>query len=179
MPAPATAADGAGRSRAAGSTSGEVERAFLVGVEFRSHPTRPAAQPAEDTDGKPSPIPPQARQARSASKTVRLEAEDHAVPFNAEESLAELRELAASAGAVVVGEVLQRRDRPDPATLIGRGKVAEIAGAAKMAEANLLIFDHELTSSQLRNLEREVDCRVVDRTPVSYTHPTLPTTPYV
>ena len=160
MPASTAAADAAGRSY----VGGEAERAFLVGVEFRSHPTRSVAEPAEDADGQAKPIPPQARQARSASKTVRLEAEDHAVPFNAEESLAELRELASSAGAVVVGEVLQRRDRPDPATLIGRGKVAEIAGAAKMAEANVLIFDHELTSSQLRNLEREVECRVVDRT---------------
>ncbi len=47
---------------------------------------------------------------------------------------------------MVVGEVLQRRDRPDPATLIGRGKVDEIAGAAKMAEADVLIFDHELSA---------------------------------
>jgi GTP-binding protein HflX len=162
LPAPDAAPDSAVRPRLAG----EAERAFLVGVEFRSRPARSAggADPAEDADGKPNPIPPQARQARSASKTVRLEANDHAVPFNSEESLAELRELASSAGAVVVGEVLQRRDRPDPATLIGRGKVIEVAAAAKMAEANVLIFDHELSSSQLRNLEREVDCRVVDRT---------------
>jgi GTPase len=164
LPAPDAAVDRASRPRVADRAAGEAERAFLVGVEFRSRPTRPAAEPAEDADGKPSPIPPQARQARSASKTVRLEAEDHAVPFNSEESLAELRELASSAGAVVVGEVLQRRDRPDPATLIGRGKVTEVAAAAKMAEANVLIFDHELSSSQLRNLEREVECRVVDRT---------------
>ncbi len=95
---------------------------------------------------------------------MRLEADDHAVPFNAEESLAELRELTSSAGAVIVGEVLQRRERPDAATLIGRGKVEEIAAAAKMAEASVLIFDHELSSSQLRNLEREFHCRVVDRT---------------
>jgi GTP-binding protein HflX len=163
LPAPSEAAvDAVSRPRLAG----EAERAFLVGVEFRSHPTRPAgaAESAEDAAGKPNRIPPQARQARSASKTVRLEADDHAVPFNAEESLAELRELASSAGAVVVGEVLQRRDRPDPATLIGRGKVEEIAAAAKMAEANVIIFDHELSSSQLRNLEREFHCRVVDRT---------------
>jgi len=95
---------------------------------------------------------------------LRLDTEDHAVPFNGEESLAELSELTSSAGGLVVGEVLQRRDRPDPATLIGRGKVEEIAGAAKMANAGLIIFDHELTSSQLRNLETEFDCRVIDRT---------------
>jgi GTPase len=118
----------------------------------------------EDSARKPARIPPQARQAKSASKTVRLETEDHAVPFNAEESLAELRELTASAGGVVVGELLQRRDRPDAATLIGSGKVEEVAAAAKMADAGVLIFDHELSSSQLRNLEREFHCRVVDRT---------------
>jgi GTP-binding protein HflX len=60
--------------------------------------------------------------------------------------------------------MLQRRDRPEPATLIGRGKVEEVAAAAKMADADVLIFDHELSSSQLRNLEREFHCRVVDRT---------------
>ncbi len=144
---------------------GEPERAFLVGVEFHGHHPRPeGGERAEDSDRPPVRIPPQARQAKSASKTLHLEAEDYAVPFNAEESLAELRELTASAGGVVVGEMLQRRDRPDPATLIGRGKVEEVAAAAKMADAGVLIFDHELSSSQLRNLEREFHCRVVDRT---------------
>jgi GTP-binding protein HflX len=146
---------------------GEPERAFLVGVEFRTRThgrEKAGAEVTEEPALKPARIPPQARQAKSASKTLRLEIEDHAVPFNAEESLAELRELTSSAGAVVVGEVLQRRDRPDPATLIGRGKVEEIAAAAKMADAGVLIFDHELSSSQLRNLEREFHCRVVDRT---------------
>ena len=84
--------------------------------------------------------------------------------FPAEESLAELRELTLSAGAEVSGEFLQRRDKPDPATLIGRGKLEEIAGAAASSQADLLIFDHELTPSQQRNIEREVHCRVVDRT---------------
>jgi GTP-binding protein HflX len=118
----------------------------------------------EDSAHKTPRITSQAQQARSASQTVRLETGDHAVPFNSEESLAELRELTTSAGAQVVGEVLQRRDRPDPATLIGSGKVAEIAAAAKMADADVVIFDHELSSSQLRNLERDFHCRVVDRT---------------
>jgi len=63
-----------------------------------------------------------------------------------------------------VGEVLQRRDRPDPATLIGRGKVEEIAGAAASTNSDVVIFDHELSPSQLRNLEREINCRVIDRT---------------
>ncbi len=78
--------------------------------------------------------------------------------------MAELHELATSAGAEIVGKVIQRKDRPDPATLIGKGKLEEIAAAAKMAEADLVIFDHELSPSQQRNLEREIHCRVLDRT---------------
>ncbi len=84
--------------------------------------------------------------------------------MDAEESLAELRELAASAGAQIVGEFLQHRDRPDPATLVGRGKLQEIAGAAASAGADLVIFDHDLTPSQQRNVEKIVKSRVVDRT---------------
>ncbi|MGC2819756.1 MAG: GTPase HflX [Candidatus Sulfotelmatobacter sp.] len=84
--------------------------------------------------------------------------------FDADESLAELRTLAGSAGANVVGEILQRRDRPDPATLIGAGKLEEIAGAAASVNADLLLFDHDLTASQQRNIERIVQRRVIDRT---------------
>jgi GTP-binding protein HflX len=84
--------------------------------------------------------------------------------FDAEESLAELRTLAGSAGAKVVGEILQRRDRPDPATLIGAGKLEEIAGAAASVNADLLLFDHDLTASQQRNIEKIVKRRVIDRT---------------
>ena len=84
--------------------------------------------------------------------------------FSAEESLAELRDLATSAGAEIAGEILQRRDRPDPATLIGRGKLEEIAGAAASVSADLLLFDHDLTASQQRNIENVVHARVIDRT---------------
>jgi GTP-binding protein HflX len=84
--------------------------------------------------------------------------------FDADESLAELRTLAGSAGASVVGELLQRRDRPDPATLIGKGKLEEIAGAAASVNADLLLFDHDLSPSQQRNIERIVQRRVIDRT---------------
>jgi GTP-binding protein HflX len=84
--------------------------------------------------------------------------------FSAEESLEELRDLAISAGAEIVGEVLQRRDRPDPATLIGRGKLEEIAGAAASSSADLILFDHDLTASQQRNIEKVVNARVIDRT---------------
>ncbi|MCU1219587.1 MAG: GTP-binding protein, HSR1-related protein [Candidatus Angelobacter sp.] len=81
-----------------------------------------------------------------------------------EESLAEFRELVASAGAEVVGEFVQRRDRPDPATLIGKGKLHEIAGAVASVNADLVLMDHELSPSQQRNIEKEVNARVIDRT---------------
>jgi GTP-binding protein HflX len=84
--------------------------------------------------------------------------------FSAEESMAELHELAISAGADVVGEFIQSRERPDPATLIGRGKLEEIAGAAASARAGLIIFDHDLSPSQQRNIEDAVKVRVIDRT---------------
>ena len=81
-----------------------------------------------------------------------------------EESLAEFRELVASAGAEIAGEFIQHRDRPDPATLIGKGKLQEIAGAVASVDADLVLIDHELSPSQQRNIEKEVDARVIDRT---------------
>jgi GTP-binding protein HflX len=64
----------------------------------------------------------------------------------------------------VVGEILQRRDRPDPATLIGKGKLEEIAGAAASVNADVLLFDHDLSPSQQRNIEKIIQRRVIDRT---------------
>jgi GTPase len=81
-----------------------------------------------------------------------------------EESLAEFRELTLSAGAEVAAELIQRRPRPDPATLIGTGKVEEIAGVAASTQADLVLFDHNLSPTQLRNLEAALPCRVLDRT---------------
>lgn len=105
-------------------------------------------------------------QARDAAALARRAAaeEDEPKRISEEDSLAELRELAGSAGAQVAGEFLQRRPKPDPATLIGRGKLEEIAGAAASAGAELIIFDHELTPSQQRNIEDVVHARVIDRT---------------
>jgi GTP-binding protein HflX len=90
--------------------------------------------------------------------------EDGSADFSAEESMAELRELATSAGADVAGEFIQSRAKPDPATLIGRGKLEEIAGTAASAHADLVIFDHDLSPSQQRNVEDAVSVRVIDRT---------------
>jgi GTPase len=84
--------------------------------------------------------------------------------LDVEESLAEFRELVSSAGGSVAAEVMQRRPHPDPATLIGSGKVEEIAGIAASVEADLVLFDHDLSPTQLRNLERLLPCRVLDRT---------------
>ncbi len=84
----------------------------------------------------------------------------------AEDSLRELKELTASAGAKVVGTVLQRSPEADPATLLGRGKVHEVRTQARAAGADLVIFDHDLTPTQLRNLERILDLKVIDRTQI-------------
>jgi GTPase len=81
-----------------------------------------------------------------------------------EESLAEFRELVASAGAEIAGEFIQHRDRPDPATIIGKGKLQEIAGAVASVDADLVLIDHDLSPSQQRNIENEVNARVIDRT---------------
>jgi len=81
-----------------------------------------------------------------------------------EESLAEFRELVSSAGAEIAGEFVQHRDRPDPATLIGKGKLEEIAAAVASVDADLVLVDHELSPSQQRNIENEVKARVIDRT---------------
>jgi len=81
-----------------------------------------------------------------------------------EASLAEFRELVLSAGAEIAGEVAQRRAKADPATLLGSGKVEEIAAIAASTNATVVLFDHDLTPTQLRNLEGALPCRVVDRT---------------
>ena len=75
----------------------------------------------------------------------------------------ELKELAVSCGLEVVGLVQGRRDRPDPATFAGRGKVAELAAAVAALQASLVIFNHQLSPAQERNLEKQLSCRVIDR----------------
>jgi GTP-binding protein HflX len=107
-----------------------------------------------------------ARQESESSEGVAPDRSDPAgiAAFSLEDSVAEFRELATSAGADVVGEFIQRRDKADPATLLGSGKLQEIAGAAASARADLVLFDHDLSPSQQRNIEREIGTRVIDRT---------------
>jgi GTP-binding protein HflX len=112
----------------------KAERAILVGVDFGRTGVRLGAAPLQ-----------------SAGMT-------------ADESLAELKELLLSAGGEVAAELMQRRPKPDPATLIGSGKVEELHALALSAEAELILFDHDLSPTQLQNLERELPCRVLDRT---------------
>jgi len=81
-----------------------------------------------------------------------------------ESSLEELAGLADAAGALVVGSTSQKRDRPDAATLFGKGKVEELGQMIKEHDANLIIADCDLTPAQGRNLEKELDIRVIDRT---------------
>jgi GTP-binding protein HflX len=135
----------------------ESERAFLVGLDVRTR-----------NRGVKGTVTPQAAAARDAAtpspQAPKPDGRPSIPEFDAEESLGELRTLAESAGAKVVGEILQRRDRPDPATLVGAGKLEEIAGAAAAVDADVLLFDHDLSPSQQRNIEKVIDRRVIDRT---------------
>jgi GTP-binding protein HflX len=80
------------------------------------------------------------------------------------DSLQELAELAESAGANIAGSMLQVRDALDPATLVGKGKLDEIRAEAELHHVPLVIVDHNLTPVQLRNMEKIIGTRVVDRT---------------
>jgi GTP-binding protein HflX len=148
------------------------ERAFLVGVEFRtrgragrtgktsSAMITPGAQAARDHATSVAVSSSSLSSSSSSSSSLPTDSPD----FSSEESLDELRSLASSAGAQIAGEFTQRRDRPDPATLIGKGKLEEIAGAAASVSADVILFDHDLSPSQQRNIERVVHARVIDRT---------------
>jgi GTP-binding protein HflX len=111
-----------------------LERAILVGLELKGRATRRVSSPPEVTE------------------------------FSSEESIDELAQLAEGAGALVLDRVVQARDVPEAATLIGSGKVQELASQAEAMNADLVIFDRDLSPTQLRNLERALPCRVIDRT---------------
>jgi GTP-binding protein HflX len=154
------------------------ERAVLVALEFTSERKRPSTSARR------------AKTASAARKSAQELASSSSSPASIEEifggpeeslsksdgagtalpgldfeaSLAEFYELARSAGADVVATVIQHRLRPDAATLVGTGKIEEIEGVVASTEADLVLFDHDLTPSQLRNLDARLPCRVIDRT---------------
>lgn len=145
-------------------TGESPERAFLVGIEYSGR-TPSSAHPDDRAARNGQPLTAGQRAARTASFAGQdVATAAHSAGFSAEESLAELKELATSAGAEIAGQFLQTRARPDPATLVGRGKLDEIAGAVASSNVELVIFDHELTPSQQRNIENCVSARVIDRT---------------
>ena len=84
--------------------------------------------------------------------------------YDAEASIDELAELADTAGAIVAGKVIQRREAPEKATFVGVGKLAEIIAFCKTEEIDIIIVDSELSPSQQRNLEKLTGVRVIDRT---------------
>ena len=139
-----------------GRWGNQPERAVLVGVDFGVR--TPSSRAAVSSARPPVVCPDNAVPGPPASATRQIPGLD------VEESLAEFRELLLSASGQVVAQVLQRRPKPDPATLIGSGKVEEIAGIAASTEADLVLFDHDLSPTQLRNLEAALPCRVLDRT---------------
>ena len=145
-----------------GSRDSKPERAILVAVDLEVRPrlhragvegARGAARSKDDDDHNAEPL-----------RTSAPAPAGRSTALDAEESLAEFRELVLSAGGEIAAELLQRRPRPDPATLIGAGKVEEIAGIAASTEADLVLFDHDLSPTQLRNLDAALPCRVLDRT---------------
>lgn len=149
-------------------TRSHQERAVLVGVDIssRSAVRRPGAEEAraaalaahsEDEFEAPGPM-------RRTPLLAPGGLYGTSTELSADASLVEFRELVESAGAQVVAQVLQRRSRADAATLIGAGKVEEIAAIAAANEADLVLFDHDLTPTQLRNLEGLLPCLVLDRT---------------
>jgi len=111
-----------------------------------------------------------AEQERTLAVGVELTDRQRALPANPDadldpaESLQELALLAESAGAIVLDRVTQARPALDPATLVGSGKIAEIRSRVEADSIDTVIFDHELTPTQLRNLERRLEVKVLDRT---------------
>ena len=84
-------------------------------------------------------------------------------PWVSQDPLDELRGLATTAGALVVGGITQKREQVNPATYIGKGKVAELQEQSQAADADVIIFDNDLSAPQVRNLEKATSLKVLDR----------------
>lgn len=157
------------RARATPLGNDRGERTLIVACEFTGKKYRQRLTPSalqakgavnaireqEDSEGRPS--------QNLEVDALKEESEDRSASYLSDEA-AECRELAISAGANVLDVIVQRRDHPDPATLVGKGKLEEISGQAKARRADLIVFEQNLSPSQLRELERALPCRVIDRT---------------
>lgn len=99
---------------------------------------------------------------KTLTKAILVSADTGA--YDCEASLDELSELASTAGAEEIARVIQKRDAYETATVIGEGKLIEVKELCETLHAELLIFDCELTASQIRNIEEVTDIRVIDRT---------------
>ncbi len=106
-----------------------------------------------------------ARLARNAAAVVAGEMADEEEPagLDFDAGRAEFEELARSAGATIAATIVQRRQKADPSSLVGQGKLDEIVGVVASTNASLVIFDHDLSPSQLRNIEALLPCHVIDR----------------
>ncbi len=83
--------------------------------------------------------------------------------LKAEEYIDELEMLVMTAGGVTLDKILQNRDKPDPSTYIGKGKLSELAGVAKAHNADSIIFDDDLSPTQARNIEKATKSKIIDR----------------
>jgi GTP-binding protein HflX len=107
-----------------------------------------------------------ARLARTAAVIMAGEEDlldDAASTLDLDASRAEFEELARSAGATIAATLVQRRQKPDPSSLVGQGKLDELVEIVTSTNASLVLFDHDLTPSQLRNIEARLPCHVIDR----------------
>jgi GTP-binding protein HflX len=142
------------------------ELAVLVAVEFTADRRRltPAAQQARSAAAV-------LERARTNSCTgadedlpERTASPSPPADIDFDASLAEFQELARSAGATIAAVLIQRRPKPDAATLVGGGKLDEIVATVASTGASLVLFDHDMTPSQARNIEARLPCTVIDRT---------------
>ena len=131
----------------------QTELAVLVVVEFTA-------------DQRKRKLTSAARLARGAAAIMAGEegpSDDDSRDLDFDASRAEFEELARSAGAMISATIVQRRARPDPRSLVGEGKLEEIVGVVASTNASLVLFDHDLTPSQLRNIEARLPVHVIDR----------------
>ena len=110
-----------------------------------------------------------ARLARTAAAVMSRNGDEEDAPIpeapnlDFQASREEFEELARSAGATIAATLVQRRQKPDPSSLVGQGKLEEIVEIVTSTNASLVLFDHDLSPSQLRNIESRLPCHVIDR----------------